>query len=127
MFDKSTCKSLRDQIDEALAEVGRRNNVSISAGNARFTPTTITFKLNVIANGENGEVVDEFVDAWNIKHRLYGFLAEDLGKKFTAQGTVFTVHGLAPRAKKYPVVCKDASGKMYKFATGEVKARIAGI
>ena len=39
----------------------------------------------------------------------------DLGQEFQRSGKTFTIVGLKPRSKKYPILAKCSDGKTYKL------------
>ena len=47
---------------------------------------------------------------------LFGLTEDDFGKGFMSpRGDRFTLVGLKPRNRKYPVIGKDSSGRRFKF------------
>ena len=43
-FDRTTVKNLRSDIDKALATISKKYGIEISAGNATFTASNVTYK-----------------------------------------------------------------------------------
>jgi hypothetical protein len=121
-FDRSECRRVREAIDKALEEVGRKHGISLKLGNARFTSSNVNFKLEASLLGENGEVRSKEAEDFKMYASRYGLKADDFGKPFTTfGGKVFTICGLNTRANKNPIHAKNARGKTYIFPAEEVK------
>jgi hypothetical protein len=107
-ISKESLKQLRDDIDAALKAVGDKHGVALRAGNASYTATNATFKLEVSTS-------------FNRFCTLYGFKPENLGATFQNRGVTFTLIGLDRKSRKYPVLARNAKdGKTYKFDTRRV-------
>ena len=128
MITSVLLKELRADINEALAAVGEKHNVRISAKGATYDPDGAngSFKLEVLSIGASGDVHDKAATSFVERCRLYGLKPEDLGRTFKNGGLTFTVSGLKPLARSMPILATDsASGKTYKFTAESVKALLA--
>ena len=85
-------------------------------GNCRYTETDATFKLEVSAISEDGEVLTAEAQAFRRNASLYGLEPDDLGMEFSSRGEAFTLIGLRPRSRKYPMVGRRSDGKVFKFS-----------
>lgn len=107
-FNKTNLPDLRRDINRALEELGRKHGISLSAGNARFTTSTVTFKLECAVNGQSGEIrTKEMVD-----------LATHYPKLVNAEITMpdgirAKVVGYRTRARKNPFIVATEAGKEY--------------
>ena len=59
-FDRQTVKNLRAELDEVLADFGKKHGIVVQMGTARFTATSVNWKLNMVcpAAAGNGNVAD---------------------------------------------------------------------
>ena len=115
-MDREKVKALRDKMQEALdAFVGSDNGVAVKVGAARFTDSSVTFKVDV-SEIVNGKAVTKEADAFKAMASLYGLKPEDLGRRFAFRGEQYEVAGLNPKAAKFPICGKRVSdGKGFKF------------
>lgn len=109
-FDKPTLRALRADIDAALAAVGAKHGISISAGNARFDANIATFKLNcALLNSDGKAETREMLD-------LKACYPELVNKRVTfGRGTNGFIIGYNPRAHQYPFLVKTVKG-VYKIS-----------
>jgi hypothetical protein len=120
MFDKPAVRTLRDQIQAALDELGEQLDVEIKLGSATFTSDNITFKMEVASLNDDGEAISRMVTDFQRMAGIYGLNQDDLNREFTMRGNTYKLVGAVPRRSKYPLVC-EANGKRFKFAPETVK------
>lgn len=125
-IDRASCKRLRDELDKVLAPLGKKLGLSISAGNASFTPENATFKVKIATLGADGTVRNEEAEAFKKSAILYGLKPEMLNTTFKDWGgDTFEIVGLATRSRKYPVLAKNIlTGKTFKFPVEQVLAHV---
>ena len=99
-------KALRDEIDAALAAIAEKHGVTIHAGNAKFTNTTIDFKLQVASKGDDGVAETE-------ERKMLKAMHPDLVDAVVAGGR-FKVIGYKRKARKNPFVAiEQFTGKTF--------------
>jgi hypothetical protein len=118
-FDRQTIRLLRERIDSALHQIAQEYGISITAGNARFTPENVRLKLELAVIGENGVESIAAVD-FRKYAILLGLKSEDLGKTFLFRGKPYTIVGAKTSSHKYPILAKNKNGKVYKFQSQDV-------
>lgn len=111
-FDRATVKRLRDEIDAALASISSKYGIEISAGNATFTSSNVTFKVQAAVVAESGMVMSKSVSDFNMYARMNGLRAS-IGDTFNHQGRMYTVVGWKARARKNPVMV-ECNGKSFR-------------
>jgi len=122
-FNRSECRRLGDAIEKAVEEVGRKHGVHIKRGNARFTSSSCTYKMEASLIGADGEVRSPEAEDFKKYASMYGLKPEDFGRAFTTfGGKVYTICGLNMRAQKNNIHAKNMRGKTYIFPSEEVKA-----
>lgn len=125
--DKKLLSALRHDIDDALKGVGQKHNLTLKSGSITYDKhgRSATIKLEVAANGDDGQAVDphrmKFATAWANSHFLFSLPKDGLGRKFKSGGKEYTIVGLNPKAGRYPVMA-ERDGKTYKFNDDDVRA-----
>src|SRR5210317_201051 len=119
-------KSIRADVEEALAAVAKKHGVTITTGRGTYTAEWATMKLEIAAIDSDGTVqTKEAVDFVAYAFR-YGLSPDDLGKEFSYGGETFEIIGLKTRATKMPILGQSReNGKIYKFPANAVKACLA--
>jgi hypothetical protein len=122
-FNRTTCKALGEEIEQALAGIASKYGVSISCKGGTFGPTSYVAKVEcaVIAGGL---AVTREVEAFNKMASLYGLAPSDLGRSFAYSGGTYSICGLKPSSRN-PVLAKRQDGKVFKFPVEVVKYRLA--
>lgn len=60
-------------------------------------------------------------DDWSDFCHVYGLAPSDLGRKIIVNGKAFTLSGIKPNNRKYPILGKNTNGTLYKFDPVTVK------
>ena len=120
-MDRKTVGEIRNAMNEALVEVGKKFNVKMRVGNCKYGISSAKYQVESLDIAKDGTVFDK--EAENFQFALlYGLQITDLGKKFYQNRELYTICGLESKAKKYPLLAKRASnGKKYKFSAEEIK------
>lgn len=119
-------RTLRADIDAALAAVGKKHGVVLNAGNASFTPTSASFKLHaVLADAPKVDPDVEAADDWRALARRFQLEPDWLGKSFVSGGRPFTIVGLLPNRPKRPVLARGSNGKGYVFDPDSIRRALA--
>lgn len=123
-------KKLRIEMDAALQAVAKANGVLIKTGSASYREASATFKVEVVAIGDDAEDGDSLTNGdataikaaadWKTSAILFGLKPEWLGAKCSTAHGPFEIVGLIPRRRKYPVLVKTPSG-LKLMTTGQVK------
>jgi len=119
-FNNANLSFLRDDINAELKALGEKYGITLHVGNARFSPTASTFKLEVAIDGEKtlkAARTENMLD-------LYGDLYI---KNFDSKATYsfkgigdFQFVGYNTRARKNPFEVKQlSSGKIYVLTTDQ--------
>lgn len=106
------------EAEKALEEVGKKHGVHFEFGNIRFTASNFrsTLKATKVAGDVEDPKAIERAKFEADAAKVYGIDPEDYGRAFKIRGKNFTLVGLKPRARKYPLIGRNgADGKLYKF------------
>lgn len=124
-FTREHCKSLREEIDQALSELASKHGINIKTGSATFSDSNVTFKLELATLAQNGTVMTKEAEALKLYATIIGLPSDALGKQFMSQGKMFELIGYKPKATKYPLIAKCLlTGQKYKFTTDSVKRNL---
>jgi len=117
-FDHTSIRFLQAAVSDALGKVGETFGVEFKVGGGRFTPTRFTCRLDVTIAGAEPQEAEDFRQY----AEMFGLKPEDLGRTFLDRGRRFTLVGLLPRSRSYPVLAQNDRGTRYKFPVEAVKA-----
>lgn len=122
-MNREKAAALREIIQITLnnSEHLQKLGVTCSLGNARYDGVSVQFnKLTVIESEKEGAPSNTYELEWQRQCTLYGFKQEDLGRKFTFNGEVFTIAGLRSSLRKYPIIARNTKGVLSKFSAQTV-------
>lgn len=121
----STCKSMRDDINDALQAIQDKYGVSAAVkGTVNYDANTATFKVevNVI---RDGEVVTKEQTFLNERWKLLGIKDERMLRTMLRcpKGKFYYLRGYKQRAYKRPFIIEDAvTGARYMTSTKHVES-----
>jgi hypothetical protein len=118
---------IRRDIIEALADVGVKHGLKLDTGNATFTSTSLSLKLEMTSLGEGGVERDLDAEAFTKFASLEGLDPSDLGKPIKLQGKPFTIAGYRPKARKNCITVKSPAGKVFVTSADTVKRALAKV
>ena len=119
----ASVKAMREDINEALKEVGKKYGIELHAGNASFTRDGMTgkFQLKLVSLGSDGKVFNPAEGDFKSLCKLYGFEASALGRTFTSRGERYAITGLNAKARKNIIIAERAKdGAEFVFPLGVV-------
>jgi hypothetical protein len=109
-FTTTKIEGIRDDINAALTAVAEKHGLSIHAGNATFTSTAATFKLEVVDVKAN----------WESCIIGTGLHPDDLGKKCIFGSKCLTIVGFDHNAKRNKILLADNTGKQFTASIPDV-------
>lgn len=121
-MDRKRCHFLRNALNAALEDLGTDLGMSVKAlPGGNFDRTTLVIKVEFAELNGEGEALSREARMFDTLAILYGLPKEVRGWQFTSRGTRYTITGLAPKAKRYPVLAQAGNGITYKFPSQTVK------
>lgn len=108
-FNRQNLKTLRADIDEALAAVAEKHGIKLNAGNISFEPLsckiTCTAEVRETSDGMSPEQkrFEEYAP-------MFGLSADDYGKWVVFSGDRWKISGIEPKRRKYPIIVENARG-----------------
>lgn len=127
-MDKQKTKDLRGSIYAAIKPLENEHDVVFNIGNVTYGDSSCKFKMEVLDNLSDGKGVDFMELAFKAGCHLFGLTPEDYGKSFHTNGQTFTISGLKPKSRKYPIIATcTGNGKHYKFQASRVVGKLEGL
>ncbi len=124
-FNKENLKSMRDEINANLKELGESYGISFKVGNISYSETEFKASLKCTIALNETELADKEKNDFTANCLFFGLSPEDYGKEFVNSGKTFQIKGLKFNSRKYPILAKClADGKTYKFAEDSIKKLI---
>ena len=123
-FNKTNLKTMRAEIDAALATVAEKYGISMSIGGIRYDADGSNFhtKLEAAIIGDGGVTLDGRAKDFQLNAHLFGLSADDLGRQFTSGSKSMTITGFNTRARKAPFLAKcREDGKTYRYEADYLK------
>lgn len=124
MFTKNSFPAIRNDINAALAEVGRKYGMQLSIDRITFTDTTFRTTVNAVLNTSTTQVGATFLDTapakspneikWKAQFLAnparFGMSASDFGRTIKVRSQTLTIVGARPKANADIVLQKSAIG-----------------
>lgn len=112
-FDKPTVRDLSGKLTAAIARVCAEHGLSVEFDGGRFDPESYHcgYVLRVAAE----HAVDGDRSEFAVYAHLFQLTIDDFGRLFALNGQAFSLVGLKPQNRKYPIIGRDASGRRLKF------------
>jgi hypothetical protein len=118
---RSNLKILQGEIEETLTALGEKLGVKFTPGNAKFSPTSATFKLEVAIINPDGTAETKVRTDFKRYATVCGMKPEWLDQQITSQGKPYKILGLMPNSHKYPVLVECLrSGRNFKLMADSV-------
>ena len=113
-FNRQNIRQINSELEAAIKQVAEKYGLEVKLGNTRFTGDNFSTKVQVATIGEGGITMSKEATDFNRYKTILG-INMDLGQEFQRSGKTFTIMGLKPRSKKYPILAKCSDGKTYKL------------
>jgi len=107
MLSKNLLRILREDINAALVEAGKKHNMTLHAGNCSYSGDTATFKLEVQTVGG----LSKEAQAFNELASAIGMEPDDLGRTLYIDGKEFKIAGYLTRARNNNILIESADSK----------------
>ena len=114
-FNRKNIHQINVEMEAALKAIANKYGVEVSLGNTSFTEANFTTKFQVATIAEGGVTMSKEAIDFNRYKTTMGINME-LGNEFEHNGKTYTIIGLKPRSKKYPILAKCSDGKTYKLS-----------
>ena len=114
-LDGPAVRYIAKRLTEAVEPMAKELGMVIDVGSCRYGENNGRFQLKIALLDSSGKAISEDVELFNNNAKLFGFEPNDLGREFAFRGQSYTICGLSPKSRKYPVIAQSQNGKNYKF------------
>lgn len=115
-MDRALIRELRAKV-EAAAQEAVGDGFIVEFGNGRFDERQVTLKMTI----RHEDAPDNLEQDFKSHCRRYGLSPDDFGQTFESFGTSYTVVGIKPNSRKYPIIAERGDGKRFKFDATQVR------
>jgi len=115
-LDRPTVKYIRKRLETAVAPLAKELGVAIDFGSCTFKTSNCRLQLKVSVLDGDGKAITEESESFKNSAKLFGLEPDDLGREFVFRGQAYSICGLKPKSRKYPVIARSDNRKDYKFA-----------
>lgn len=124
-FDKPILRSLRPELEQALADVCAKHGFTAKIGSGSFSDFECKFQLILELDGASEAKSTTAQSDFALYSTMYGLEPTDFGKTFEVNGSRYTITGINPNRPKFPVSGSRSDGKQFKFPAMTVKVALA--
>ena len=123
-FDRTNLSQINAEIEQAMKAIAKKYGIEVKLGTTRFSRQNASSKFELMAIGENGNVVTKEALDFNRYKNIKGIRA-NLGDSFQFRGNTYTITGYKAKSHKYPITatCLE-DGKSYKLPINIVNSSI---
>lgn len=124
-FDKVNLKTVREDINSALAEVAKKHGIELEIGNISFD--ALSFRTTLKASVKDGTADSSLPGTAEMRTdfkrfaSIFGLSESDLGKTFKQGRKEYTIVGMKPRKRTAPIIA-TTDGNMYAFPAEMVRS-----
>lgn len=122
-LDRTACRLLSQKVENQLEALGKELGIKFTYKGGRFSDSNMTMKIEA-ALIQNGEAKSVEIEDFKTYAEIYGLKPDDLGKEITIGNNKYTIKGLKPRSKKYPIIGEKGDGRRFKLPLTAVKTAL---
>jgi hypothetical protein len=123
MMTKERMRQIQNKIKLFLKKIERDENVTIDFGPSKqryfeySNRMTVKSTLTPIQKSSEDDKLS----------KQLGFTQNIIGEEFKSRtGKIYSIVEIRPRNRKYPIIGKSRTGRLYKFPTSHVKESMGG-
>lgn len=121
-IDRARAKAIHEAAQAALKKVAEQFDVKLTKSGCTYDTDNVSLRVSLDVVGESGRPNKE-AETFKRDCTMYGLEPEHLGATFKHGARTYTITGINPRAKKYPIVV-TCGGKGYKFPSDIVRREL---
>ena len=110
-MNAATITMIQKELNDAMAAVLSEHGLSHSMGRVTYSNDSYSTKLSINV----GDVSDAKKAEYERYAFKFGIPSDSFGKTFTQGSESFTIVGIKPKGKKYPIIAMNKSGKKFGF------------
>lgn len=117
-MERATVKEIRTVLNRLLEDSDELKSMGLSVrvGNAKFTSTSVDFKVEIAEVSSDGTAMTKEAEAFeSLKGVMFPGIDVSVGDSFVVDGRSYKIRGMRIRSHKYPIIADRYDGKGYKF------------
>jgi hypothetical protein len=118
-FNKSNLADLKKEIEAALSDALSKFGLKGELGNIKYESTQFNVDVVVSTPAHAGKQFAENAIRWGLKPEWFG-------QSFTYRGEMYTITGINPRRRKYPVIARSETGTTIGFHGETIRRLLDG-
>lgn len=118
-FDKKAAKTVAEEIQKALKDLGKKLNVEFSAAGGSFSDVEMTLKVKVVPIDKTA-VLEKEKTTFEKHAGYYGLDAKDFGREYMFKGEAYTISGFDLGRPKYSIKATRIDGTVVYFPEKQV-------
>lgn len=123
-IDRATLHVIQTRVLATVKALEAELGVTFSLGNGTYGSATGSVTLRMAVADSSGAAQSVPEAEFKRYATIYDLQPDDLGREFEVRGTVYTLIGAQPSARKYPLLGKRRDGTVFKFTAATVKASL---
>lgn len=112
MITASMFKDFRNDLNNALKEIGDKYGIVGKMGNIKYNDNDFRFTVEMFSKDGNTSVQNRYIEAYKFQCTINPELPV-LGTTIKINGKIFTIEGWNTRKKKNNVILNDENGDVY--------------
>lgn len=128
-FTQNSFPAIRNDINAALAAVGKKYGMQLSIDRITYTETTFRTSINAVLDSAASESTPaetsneiKWKSTFMRMPSRYGMTADDFGKQVKVNGSLYTIAGARPKA--HDIVLKRPNGTYIAYGSMGVKSAL---
>jgi hypothetical protein len=124
MHNEEKIRMVKNDLIAAFNDIGRKHNIVLNMGTLSYNDLyfTVSLKGRFLDAQGTTEAADKAL--WDFYAAKFGLKSEWFGKTITIGTHTYKIVGIAPKARKYPVIGEE-HGKKFKLTSAEVVIALA--
>jgi hypothetical protein len=118
-FNKGNIADLRREIEAALSDALSKFGLKAKLGSLKCESTQFTGAITVSTPDNAGKQFAENAILWGLKPEWFG-------QSFEYEGEMYTITGINPRRRAYPVIAKSKPGPTSCFRAETIRGLLGG-
>jgi hypothetical protein len=128
-MDKSQWHKIGEEMADVLTKVAKKYGVTFESSGFTYGEHSCVFKTTATVNDASGQKKDLERDTFITWAKKYPSIYNPnwLDKTFTDKDHTYTVVGLKPGAKKYPIITRRDDDQIYNWSLSLVKGKFTPV
>ena len=123
-FNKQNIRQLQNELESAIKKICRQYELDVEMDGGVFNDTTASLKFKITVPNSDGTKRNPLIEDFKKYASVYGLDPTDLGREFDSGTSRYTIIGLKPQNRDYPIIVRGARGGEFKFRASDVRTAL---